>query len=431
MLHKNPIRFLVTAIALLLTIGYTRSSSTAAPSAASSYLGQEIVISERDSNEYSPDIAFNTNHDEYLVVWENVWPSGFHDVYAQRVSGDGRLLNWFSVASSPNQQMNPSVAYDHLHDRYLVVWAYDALGTGTDWDIYGRFIPWEGPDAGPGDFVICNWNSDQRRPVVAYGRAQDEFLVTWTNAPSGQPTYISARRVYADGSGFPANPFLVSSGPENRDYQDVAYNLVRNEYLVTWDVRKSGTDLDIWGVRLSATGSALSGGDPSTVGEFAIAGWPAAEERPAVASCAGKDQYLVAWQSDKDTGGADSAIYARYLSGDAVPGNVYLVDDTTSPEINVDIGSNATGQSYILAWQSRYTNLKYGVIGSVSYPNETIGPAFVIMPPVPAQDRNHPTVGGGYSNSLVAWEHQRNGGTNYDIHGRFLGYTVYLPLVEK
>jgi len=56
----------------------------------------------------------------------------------------------------------------------------------------------------------------------------------------------------------------------------VAYNLARNEYLVTWDVEKGS--LDIYGLRLTGTGMALGG-------EFGIAGWTANKERPAVAAC--------------------------------------------------------------------------------------------------------------------------------------------------
>lgn len=228
-------------------------------------------------------------------------------------------MSWFAVASNTNKQMNPSVAYDPVHDRYLVVFAYDVWGDDTNWDITGRFIPWNRPDAGLLDFTICDWTSNQRRPVVTYALAQGEIFVTWTNAPNGQPTYISARRVFADGSGFPSNPFLVSNGPENRDFQDVTYDLARNEYLVTWDVLKSGFGLDVYGIRLSGTtSSTLPGGDPFVVGEFPIAGWSAAEEKPAVVACSQADQYLVAWQSDQDTGGTDFAIYARYINGDAI-----------------------------------------------------------------------------------------------------------------
>ncbi len=168
-------------------------------------IGAEIAISERASNEYSPAIAYNPDHDEYLVVWENLWPGGSHDVYAQRISASGGLLRWFSVASSPNDQMEPSVAYDPDLDRYLVTWTYDYWGDGSDWDVVGRFIPWSGPSADLNDFSICSWTSGQADSAVVYAAATREFLVAWkNNSSAGVPSYISARRVFADGSGFPS-----------------------------------------------------------------------------------------------------------------------------------------------------------------------------------------------------------------------------------
>jgi hypothetical protein len=431
MLNKKSFLSFVIAIMLLLTIGFTFTSSIAAPTVVDQYPGNQFIISGRESEEYRPAIAYNSVHNEYLVVWENSWAGGHHDVYAQRVSGDGQLLSWFAVASHSNKQMNPSVAYDPVNDRYLVVFAYDYYGDDSDWDIYGRFIPWSGPDPALLDFPICEFITNQRRPVVVYAFAQEEFLVTWTNGPSGQPTYISARRVYADGTGFPAGAFVVSSGPENRDYQDVTYNLARNEYLVTWDINNSG-NLDIAGIRLSATGVALTGGSPSVTGEFMIAGWPDWEERPSVAACSDADQYLVAWQSDVGTGGSDEAIYGRYLNGEAVPGNVYLVADTTLPQAEVDVSCNASRQTYLLAWHDQYAvPLQYGIWARIAYPDENMEPEFVVVPPGSSQNRLHPAIGGGYSTYLVAWEHQRDGGTNSDIHGRLLRYTMFLPLLKK
>lgn len=422
MLRSKALSHQLFALALILALACTHSVSQAAPMAAPPFVGDEIAISERSSEEYSPAIAYNSNHNEYLVVWENAWPGGHHDVYAQRVSSSGQLLSWFAVSSNSNSQMEPSVAYDPVNDRYLVVWLYDVWGNGSDWDVYGRFIPWSGPSGALADFMICNWNSNQAHPTVAYARAQEEYLVVWMNASSGIPSYISARRVFAQG-GFPTNNgFTVSSGPEKRDFPDVAYNLARNEYLVTWDVEKGS--LDIYGLRLTGTGMALGG-------EFGIAGWTANEERPAVAACHQADQYLVAWQSDQDTGGTDFAIYARYLNGDGAPGSVYLVGDTTSPDIQVAVSCSASGQQYLLAWQTRYTNLKYGIWARLAYPNQTLSASFEVVSAGPAQDRARPAVVGGRTSYLAVWEHQRNGGANRDIHGRLLRYAVYLPLVRR
>jgi hypothetical protein len=423
MSHKKLFLLLLAAVVLVLILGIKHSPSTAAVPAAPSSLGGEIVISERDSNEYGPAIAYNSIHNEYLVVWENMWPGLTHDIYAQRISSTGQLLSWFAVSSSSNNQMNPSVAYDPINDRYLVVWVYDYWGDGSDWDVYGRFIPWSGPDPGMTDFSICNWTSGQAHPVVTYALAQQEFLTVWVNMAPSVPDYLSARRVYADGSGFPDDPFLVSSGAVDRDFPDVTYNLARNEYMVTWDVDVSVSDEDIYGLRLTGTGVYLGT-------EFVIAGWPDVEERPSVAACNQADQYLVAWQSDQGTGETDFAVYARYLNGDGVLGNVYLFDDSNSPETQVDVSCDATGNRYLLAWQSGHDYPFTGIWATVAYPNEVMDPMFNIVLQGTSEDRGNPAIGGGRANFLVAWEHTRVGG-NLDIHGRLVGYGVFLPVVLK
>ena len=70
--------------------------------------------------------------------------------------------------------------------------------------------------------------------------------MAWINFAPGVPSYVSARRVFADGSGFPpGDGFTVWSGAEPADYPDVAYNGARAEYLVTWDVFFAVSNIDI------------------------------------------------------------------------------------------------------------------------------------------------------------------------------------------
>ncbi|HPH97402.1 MAG TPA: hypothetical protein PKW33_21810 [Anaerolineaceae bacterium] len=398
------------------------------PTAPAEAMSGEITVSERTSDEYGPVVAYNTNHNEYLVVWENIWPGGSHDIYAQRVSSTGQLLSWFAVSTSPNNKMAPSVSYDPIHDRYLIVWIYDVFGDGSDWDVYGRFIPWEGPDTGLADFPICTWTSNQAHPKTAFAYAQQEFLVVWMNAPSGQPTYISARRVFSDGSGFPAGGFLVSSGTASRDFPDVTYNLARNEYLVVWDVVEGA--VDIHGMRLSGMGVALQGGDPYAVGEFAIAGWPDIEEKPKVAACDAADQYLVLWQSDIGTSGADYAIYERFISGAGVPGTVAQVANTTAKQLNADVACNFQGNKYLAAWQDQYAGGYFGIWARYVYPDGSMEAEFGIVQPGYQAHREYPAVSGGKTNFLVSWEHIRDGG-NRDVHGRLMGYFLFMPFVTK
>jgi hypothetical protein len=428
-------RFLrVLLVVGILSLGPVAGRTFAGPvvspeaevSAAAATLSPEIVISALNNVKHLPAVAYNPNHDEYLVVWQNNWPS--RDIYAQRISSRGQLLSWFTVTTGAggdqHDRAQPSVAYDTIHDRYLVVFIHDVWGDGSDWDVGGRFIPWNGPSSSLTEFPICQWNSSQWNPVVRFGQSQQEFLVVWTNTPVGQPAYISGRRVFADGSGFPpGDGFTISSGAENRINPAVAYNLARNEYLVVWD--QVGASHDIYGVRLRGDGVPLG------TGAFGIAGWPDNEEQPAVAACRGADQYLVGWQSLVRPP-IDYDIYARFVTGDGVPAGVYWVDGTTAPEEAVSIRCDLSGREYLIAWQKMYATGYYGIWARLAHPNETFEPCFGLVQPGSTADRTAPAIGGGRVNYLVAWEHQRDGTAYQDIHGRLVyPHAIYLPLARK
>ena len=400
-----------------------------AAATAGSRLSSEIVISDFDNQKHLPAAAYNWKHHEYLVVWHNTWSSGIVDIRAARVSDTGQVLSTFTVYEHPTKDhAQPTVAYDPVHDRYLVVWIRDEFGDGSDWDVWGRFIPWDGPIPGLSHFTICHWGTHQWNPKVAYGRAMEEFLVVWSNEyQCGMvPMYISGRRVKADGSGFPGSDsdLTISHATENRVNPDVTYNLHRNQYLVVYD-----NALDIFGTRFTGDLSHNFGG------EFGIAGWPDAEIHPAVAACDEADQYLVAWQSLQPAGHYD--VYARFIRGDGTPDSVHQIRGSAEAEVEPDVACNMSGRQYLVVWQQQYSGATgpYGIWGRQVSTDTTMSPEFEIIAGgwagMPA-DRTDPVVAGGHTNHLVAWEHERYVGPHQDIHGRLVTpNSVFLPLVMR
>ena len=419
---------LVTGILILAVGAVSAQASLSRLAVASSlsgpYLSGEIVISDLNNEEYLPSVAYNWKHHEYLAVWHTSWAIGTRDIRAARISNTGQVLSTFTVYEhATKDSAQPAVAYDPVNDRYLVVWVFDAFGNDSDWDLYGRFIPWDGPSASLNAFAISTWNTHQWNPRVAYGRAVEEFLVVWANEYQSAvlPMYISGRRIKAANGSFPGgdSDLTINHLTQNRVNPDVTYNLARNEYLVVYD-----NAVDIFGIRLTGDLTHNFGG------EFGIAGWPDTEIHPAVAACREADQYLVVWQSDQGTN--NDAIYARFLDGVGTLGNVYPIDDTTGQEREADVACNEAGTQYLVAWQTEYTNLKYGVWGRLVQPNETMNSQFAIVHPFSDMDRTNPIAAGGHSNYLVAWEHQRGGTSYQDIHGRLVTpYAVFIPLVQR
>ena len=180
--------------------------------------GLERVISDQDFDEYLPQVAYNSLRDEYFIVWHDVSPIQARSVMGKRVDRTGVTIAEYIIAFEDNPPLDnaqPSVAFDPLTNRYFVSWVRDVFGNGSDWDVYGRLVSWNGPNEFFPVFSICSFSSNQWDPRVAYAGTPDEFLVTWWNEGSGGTnSYISAQRISQTGVLVGGN-FVVASGPED------------------------------------------------------------------------------------------------------------------------------------------------------------------------------------------------------------------------
>jgi hypothetical protein len=393
-------------------------------------MSHEITVNAVDNSKYAPSVAYNSNRNEYLVVWEASWLSGANDIHGQRVSATGTLLGGEFVVYSDSTHISsePSVAYDPVNDRYLVVFSYYKDGI-TYTDLYGRLIPWNGPSSSYAIFPIITWTSFQRNPKVIYaGGLQTQFVMVWENTvTSGTPkTYVSGKHINPDGTFTGAGSNLTFSDASFHYIRpDITYNLARNEFLVVWE-KFDVVNSDIWAARIRGDYVTMSGSP------LAVAAWPDDEAHPSVAACNVADKYLVTWDSDVGTGGTNFDLYGRIVNGDGSLGGVSWIDNTTAPEIESDVSCNRTGNQFLVVYQQMWATAKYGITARHVYPNLGMEPAFVVVPPSSVADRTQPVVVGGSTNFLVAWEHERDGVAYQDIHARLISLqALFLPLVRR
>jgi len=421
--HKSFHLILVVCVFASL-IGVNLPSVAAAPGANRQVISSEIIISDLNSAKFSPVAAYNSQHNEYLVVWENDI-DGSNEIDAARVDSRGQILGGFIVTAGEKDRIEPTVAYDPVNDRYLVIWSYDFNGSQTDWDIYGRFIPWDGLNADWNEFVISAQPYNQTDPKVTYGRAPEEFLVVWANTGSSQNDYVAGRRVYAwvdpssGDSKFPTSGsnVMVDHAGENLARPDIAHDLARNEYLMVYD---NGND--IFGARLSWEAARLDGS------EWVISSSSKNESYPSVASCHAYDQYLVAWHALNSIGSME--VNSRYISGDGAQEGEILVDAEEGDKENVRATCDWFGRDYWLTWQMMNADGYYSVRGRLM--NSTRSEEVIELASAGyTESRINPAIAAGKGNALVVWEHQRDA-YYWDIHARvFTQNAVYLPLMLK
>ncbi len=397
--------------------------------AQSGVLGPEVIVSDLDNRQFRPDIAFAGGPDEYLVVWQNQWGGSYHDIYAQRLSADGALLSWYSVASLANNCADPSVAYDPIRDRYLVVWAYDVNGDGSNWDIRGRYMPRMGPDPLLTDFSIDADSSNQRSPKVEFALDEDEFMVVWYNEYAlPNATDISARRVKADGSGFPAARFWVSTGVDHRTDPEIAYNLTRNEYLVTFSEYVGGASdsYEIYAVRLSGGGTILGSG------EFPVATWNGTDlTAPSLASCFGLDGYLVTWEKG-------NSVEAQFVGGDGVvdgPRILLLDDSAQNWSGEPDVACSLDSASFLVTWTYNFgpSGGTTFVEGRAVLASHVVDVTFMVSSSTAyANVSQSPAVAGGLGGFFVAWEQNRVPPDAFlDIHARSVRPVAFIDGFES
>jgi hypothetical protein len=383
------------------------------------------ILAHEDNWKWSPAVAYDSKHNEYLAVWETILVGNHHAIYGRRVSAACRVLgDEFVVYSGTNNSLQPSVAYDSTHDRYLVVWAYDYAGDGLDNDIYGRFIPWNGPSPSQGVFGINTSLDNTTKPKVAYGVVSDRFLMVWEIQGS---TSIIAGALLLNDMSFKS--VAISSGPEPRDFPDVTYKAAGDEFAATWekDVGRDAMDLDVYARRLDSAGAPIGS-------EFTVANSTRNEQHPTVAACG--DHYLFAWQNQATLGYTRDDIWGRPMSGAGALGSAAPIVGSTLSQGYPRLSCNVAGNQYFLVWHDQYAQpaLRWGVWGMLIQPDFTLGPAFEVVRPSDTRDRRYPAVAYGNSTALVAWQHARDD-TNYlDIWAQGVwpnAHAVFLPMVVR
>jgi hypothetical protein len=258
-------------------------------------------------------VAYNSQNNEYLVVYENWWAGGLRDIDARRVDRDGNALGGASgvnIATGAGQErVFPDVAYNAARNEYLIVYTF---GVGSNGDIYGK-VASANLGTLSSEKTICGDSYDQDFPAVAAG--PNEYLVVWEDGTWGTNDYdIFARRV--SGDGVPqgdSGGFSIADATANLHVEpDVAYGRGYG-YLVAWTY--DGGSYDVYARYVMPGQNSASGA------EFAIDTTAHDQEEPAVA-CEPSGDCLVVEQDNWVVGptAGDYEIRGRFV----LPHHIYL-----------------------------------------------------------------------------------------------------------
>jgi hypothetical protein len=428
---KNKLLVLILLVGFSILSGVAFSVIAHPVEADSVVSGTSIKLSPfiniwlDDVDNYLPAVAYNSRHNEYMVIWYND-RGPTRDIYARRIRADGTLLSSFTVTHNLNfWNYDPDIAYSPIHDEYLVVWTYKSSLTGTD--IWARRVSWDGSWLGS-EFAIGrpDKSGDQASPAVAYNDQADEYLVVYENRWGGTRD-IDAQRVRAsDGAVLSWRNIATGSG-SLRHHSDVAYSPASNSYLITyWYQPSSSVDPgDVLGKLASSNLVHLSG-------EINICVDTNNQKFPTVAASTG--EFLVAWEDSPHF--TATGIYARRIASDGTllgPSGGFWITGITDQHNGSPVVASGSASGYLITWYRRMGASNWDVFARLVRPGHDSGfnsefavdnDVGVQWDPVAACS----TIG----DCLVVEEDNNSAGNDFEIRGRLVMFEkVFLPLSVK
>jgi len=318
------------------------------------WLGAEVHLSDVGGSYgwLHPQAAYNSQYGYYLVVFES-YSGATSQLNVDRVVVPGTAeesvggLTWEAQDS-----INPALAYNHTSTDFMAVYMYDAPGDGSAYEIWGKNVHWNffSVMPSPNPFKIFSWaNRSLYSPRIAWNSLHNEYLVVWSALDTEHSLIndVSGVRVAPTGIVQSASPITISEDPDHSPHQvDVTYNLATDEYLVVWRRMWTGVDGDIFGARLRGSDGWLV----TPPGIFIIDANLSDQSHPAVTTNQ-QGRYFVVWQQLDSPG--DHDIYGVELDVDGNRiGSDFPIATTLNDETVPDVAAKpgAVGD-YSVVWQ--------------------------------------------------------------------------------
>ena len=394
---------------------------------AGTKIGTSFVISANPEEEEFPSVAYNSTRQEYLVVWFNDRPLN-DDIRAQRLTKDGLKIGPpFYISAGPgNARWKPDVAYNSQHDQYLVVWENKDTTTGYK-SIRAKRVSGTG-DVLDSTEIILDSGSNQytpETPVVAYASTSDRYMVVWAGIRYPKPiTYtIYAQKVTGTG-GLEGMTVTLAQDTAIIEEPDIAYNRHANRHLVVW---QRGNEIShLWEIK----GRQVKGDGGTYSTEIWINNSANNCMNPAVASIptsGGVIKFLVVFEVFHAVG--DQDIYGRFIEEDGTINVMIAPGTSTKDETHPAVAGNEAAQEYFVVWEEDVGSANEPIKGTqYSSSGVSLGTYYQF----PGPRTKYPAIAAGHmADFLIAWQDQPVFGTHMNIYAQLFGNREFLPLFMK
>lgn len=241
---------------------------------------------------------------------------------------------------------DPQIAHNPVADEYLVVWTDGRRDRAA---VYGQRVSAIGERLGSNFRISLKDSVPQgegyENPIVAWNSVREEYLVLWVE---GRGSGHVGQRVSADGERLGER--VVVGDAVAPTLWAVTFNPVSGQYLVVWvewDFVSDPSRSQVRGVLLD--------GDGHQVGsDFRISGGKARVARdPAVGVNTARNEYLVVWEDDRNATTRGDDIFGQRLAvdGSRIGWNFRVSGSkATDNEGNQSVAYSEAQDRYLVVW---------------------------------------------------------------------------------
>ena len=298
----------------------------------------------------NPSIDYGAG--KFFVAWEHydtvANPTvATEDIKARTVVRSGSQLSLgtvINVCSATDCQADPNVQFDSVNNRFAVIWE-DARNGETNYNLYGRLYDSNGNPVG-GEKSICTAANTQCEPWVAFDPIHEQYMIVWEEGltPDNGPFSIKAG-LYDSSLTQIGNTITIAIGSDSMDYNFpcVEFSVPTQQYLITYNNDDiSGGDWwgNIWGTIYDDAGNVVVPIFQIKAGEFSRT-----DIVPYLTS-----SFLVSYNSPSVSGGS-GLVWGKLVSadGEVFTGDIQFSASTAA---EADWANLAVGNEKVfVAWE--------------------------------------------------------------------------------
>jgi len=260
-----------------------------------------------------PSIDFSGS--KFFVAWEHYavghpLDASTIDIKGRTVTTSGVTGSVIDICTASNCQADVNVQYDSVNNHFCVVWE-DARNGMTNYNIYGRLYDSDGNPVG-GEKTICSASNSQCEPWVAFDSLHERFMVVFEEGltPDNGPFSIKAA-IFDENLDQIGNVIDIVTGNSDTDYNFpcVEFSEDSQLYLVTWndgDISDGDWWGNVWGRIIDYSGNTVVDNFIIKAGNFV---------RTDIANYL-SSSYLVSFDSNGDIFGKLVLSDGQVISGD-------------------------------------------------------------------------------------------------------------------